>query len=191
MDDLLLGETVLAELSHKDLNFLGGAAIQVREISENLSDLIRCDFMVHLEKFFDFFNLDWKVGAEYSRHIEDHFESVFLLDAFSLLQVVKSVLETSFALAENGGVLEHQSAHELLAEPKVVDKHTCHGFHAFVVLLVVQQKVGLLTSDVPLFLSCEAVRLVEVLASLTELSCAHLKENLRESDLLVDIEMFP
>lgn len=138
MDDLLLGETVLAELSHKDLDFLGGTAIEVREISENLSDFIGRDLVVHLEKLFNLSHLDSKVDAEQSRHFENQFQSVCFLNAFSLLEVVENVLEGGFAFAENGGVLEDECAHELLVEPVVIDKHTCYGLHPFTVFLVVQ-----------------------------------------------------
>lgn len=134
--------------------------------------------MVHLEELFDFFGLVDNVNVQKDGHIKHQLHRSLSVDALLAFQVVKEVLELSGGLSENLWVLEDERSHNLLIEPVLVNEERSQSRDALIALLVVQQEVWLLSSDVPLFFDSETISVPEVSSASGERLSCHLQHHL-------------
>ena len=89
------------------------------------------------------------------------------------------------------GVLEHQCFDEVSAHAVLLQEKIGESVDALVRVFVIQEKVGLLPRDVLLLLTGESVLFSQVLASLTQIFRACLKEHLGEGDPVGDLQTLP
>ena len=99
VNDLLLGESVLAEVGEEDLNFLDRAAIQVGERLENLSDFFGRDLVVDLKELFNLFRLGHHIDVQEDGHFKDQLHGSDIVNLLLSFQVIEEVLELTSGLS--------------------------------------------------------------------------------------------